>query len=383
MMTDDLDQVELGLCAGGFSRGVSLSSIAQLFEPARLTQARVLKEWSKTELAEQLPVSAAAVGQYESGITKPRPGLLPTLARKLDVPVEFFAAGRPLGRMDATQAHFRSLRSTRVKDRAKAAAYVEQVWELVTALERRVRFPVLDLPEVELGTSPETAAALLRNHWDIRRGPVTHLAARMESSGVVVTTISMIDDAFGRVSAFSTDVFDTPIVVVTPERLRSVYRYRFTCAHEIGHLLLHPNPVAGDRDQEREADRFAAEFLTPRQEIDPLLPVTVRLSKLESLSSSWGVSVESLLRRMGETGRASDVSIRRAYQRLAGLSDVRREEPLSRFPGEQPTLLRDAVELAERHGYSRVELATELGWKVRHLEWILGITDTRPTLRPV
>lgn len=382
-MTDNFDQVELGLLGGDVSNSPSLSSIAQLFEPARLTQARVLKEWSKAELAQQLPVSAAAVGQYESGITKPRPDLLPTLARKLDVPVEFFAAGRPLGRMDATHAHFRSLRSTRVKDRAKAATYVEHVWELVTALERRVRFPELDLPDLELGTSPEAAAALLREHWDIQRGPVTHLAARMESGGVIVTTIPMTDDAFGRVSAFSTDVFDRPVVVVTPERLRSVYRYRFTCAHELGHLLLHPNPVAGDRDQEREADRFAAEFLTPRHEIDPLLPATVRLSKLESLSSSWGVSVESLLRRMGEMGRASDLSIRRAYQRLAGLSDVRCEEPLSDFPGEQPTLLRDAVELAEKHGYSRAELAKDLRWKVRHLEWILGISDTRPTLRSV
>jgi hypothetical protein len=37
-----------------------------------------------------------------------------------------------------------------VKDRAKAAAYVEQVWELVTALERRVRFPAFDLGATRL-----------------------------------------------------------------------------------------------------------------------------------------------------------------------------------------------------------------------------------------
>jgi Zn-dependent peptidase ImmA (M78 family) len=45
--------------------------------------------------------------------------------------------------------------------------------------------------------------------------------------------------------------------------VRSVYEYRFTCAHELGHLLMHPSPLPGDRQQEREADQFAAEFLTP------------------------------------------------------------------------------------------------------------------------
>src|SRR5258708_39134256 len=89
--------------------------------PARLTQARVLAELTKAELAESIHVSAAAVGQYEAGATTPRPELLPVLARELKVPVEFFAAGRPLGRLDAANAHFRSLRSTRAKARAKAA----------------------------------------------------------------------------------------------------------------------------------------------------------------------------------------------------------------------------------------------------------------------
>jgi hypothetical protein len=43
-------------------------------------------------------------------------------------------------------AHFRSLRSTRVGQRAKAVALVEQLWELTYALERRVELPPVDLP---------------------------------------------------------------------------------------------------------------------------------------------------------------------------------------------------------------------------------------------
>lgn len=56
------------------------------------------------------------------------------------------------------------------------------------------------------------------------------------------------------------------------------------------------------------------------------------------------------------------------------------DEPLVAFPGEVLTLLRDAVELLEQTGYSRAQLADELRWTTRHLTWILGEEDPRPTL---
>lgn len=358
-----------------------LSTIAGAFEPARLTQARVIAWLTKGELAETVGVSPAAIGQYEAGATKPRPELLPVLAKKLHVPVEFFAAGRPLGRLDAANAHFRSLRSTRAKDRAKAAAHAEQVWELTYALEKQVRFPDVDLPELIEDATPAEAARILREAWGLPRGPVPHLAATMEARGIVVCLIPMTNEAVSRVKAYSTDALGRPLVIVTPERFKSVYEFRFTCAHEIGHLLLHPNPLPGDRQQEREADQFAAELLTPREEIEPLLPKTVRLAALDKLSKTWGVSVESLIYRMGELRLISDVSIRRAHQRLANMAELRREEPLATYPGEVPTLLNEALDLAAQHRFNRTALARELCWTVSHVAEVLGETDTRPTLR--
>jgi Zn-dependent peptidase ImmA (M78 family)/DNA-binding XRE family transcriptional regulator len=361
----------------------SYHGIARAFEPARLTQARVLAELTKTELADAIRVSAAAVGQYEAGVTAPRPELLPLLARELKVPVEFFATGRPLGRLDAANAHFRSLRSTRAKDRAKAATHVEQVWELAYALEKRIRLPEVNLPEVREGTSPTDAAQILRQAWGISPGPLAHLVATIEAHGIIVTLIEFTNEAITRVSAYSTDALGRPIIVVTPERAVSIYRYRFTCAHELGHLLLHLNPLPGDRQQEREADEFAAELLTPRAQIGPLLPRTIRMAALEKLSTSWGVSVESLIRRMGELRVVSDVSVRRAYQRLHSMAEFRRDEPIATYRGEIPSLLLEALKLAERHGLSRGELASELCWSVRHLSDVLGESDSRPELRIV
>ncbi|MFE6926073.1 helix-turn-helix domain-containing protein [Nocardia sp. NPDC057663] len=378
-MTDSPDQPQLELFVN--ADRPRLSAVVDSFEPARLTQARVLAEMTKAELAEQVGVSAAAIGQYESGVNRPRTDLLPVLSKVLGVPIEYFASGRPMGRLDAANAHFRSLRSTRAKDRAKAAAHAEQIWELTCALEKRVRFPDVDLPTVAEGSSPEAAAQVLRSYWGIQRGPVPHLGALMESRGIVVCLIPMTDDAVTRVSAYSTDMLGRPLVVITPEKVRSVYTFRFTCAHELGHLLLHANPLPGDRQQEREADQFAAELLTPRAEIEPLLPRTMRLAALDELGRQWGVSIESLIYRMGELNLVTETSIRRAHQRLHGTADFRRDEPLTSYPGEIPTLLRDAADVADRHGFSRTDLANELCWTERHVADALGDdADSRPRL---
>jgi transcriptional regulator with XRE-family HTH domain len=105
------------------------AAVARAFDPGRLTQARLLADKTKAALAAEVRLSAAAIGQFESGASRPRPDHLPELAAALEVPVAFFAVGRPYARVDAGVAHFRRLRSTRVGERAKALAYVEQVWE--------------------------------------------------------------------------------------------------------------------------------------------------------------------------------------------------------------------------------------------------------------
>jgi Zn-dependent peptidase ImmA (M78 family)/transcriptional regulator with XRE-family HTH domain len=357
------------------------SDVAKTFEASRLRQARVLKAWTKAHLAKEVGVSAALIGQYEARVTKPGSDVLERLAAKLDVPVDFFAAGRPLAELDAGNAHFRSLRSTRAIDRSRAAAYVEQVWELTHALEKRVRFPNLDLPEVPDGVGPAGAAKLLRRHWSIDSGPVRHLAATMESRGIIVTILSLSRQEVATVDAFSTGwLGERPIVVVTPERSSTIYRYRFTCAHELGHLLLHRDFAPGDVRHEREADQFAAEFLTPAEQIAPHLPRSMDLAALDRLGRTWGVSTQSLVRRMGELRTVSESSVQRAYQRLRVLQPFEAAEPVASYSGELPMLLQEAQRVAENTGFSIADLGRELRWRPAYVREMLGLPDTRPTL---
>lgn len=68
------------------------------------------------------------------------------------------------------------------------------------------------------------AAQVLRQHWGIPSGPVCHLAARMETRGILVTILSMSRREVATVDAFSTGwLGERPIVVLTPQRSNAIY----------------------------------------------------------------------------------------------------------------------------------------------------------------
>lgn len=369
-------------------------AVHDAFDPARLTQARHLAGLTKKALADLVKVSAAAIGQYETGITRPRPDLIPRLAEFLDVPLVFFLAGRPHSRLDTAGAHFRSLRRTSVSQRDKARAATEQVWELAHALERHVHLPEINLPNSQSvydvddrrGTAvidPVAAARALRRHWQLGDGPVQHLVRRIEANGIVVVT-PPCDAGSEAVDAFASSQLPRPVIVLTPNRADDVYRHRFTAGHELGHLILH-GAATGDPIQEREADMFAAEFLTPRDSILPSLPGRVDLRRLAELARVWGVSVHSLLYRCRETGLLSDSAASRGYQRLRALQQQPgfAPQPIAGFPTEQPIMLRQAFEVASQAGLTLQALSDELGWKTGHLEVVLGMPAMKPTLELV
>jgi Zn-dependent peptidase ImmA (M78 family) len=309
------------------------------------------------------------------------------------MPREFFAAGRPLARLETDSAFFRSLRSTTAKQRAKAISYTEQLWELVNAIERHVRLPRVNLAGFiggELGPSsfprdPIAAARALRKAWDLGTEPIPHLVRTIENQGIVTVLVPFAEEEVARIDAFSTLSLSRPIIVLSPDRANDVYRHRFTAAHELGHLVLHGECTAGDPLLEREADRFAAEFLTPRLVIQDLLPRRVDFRRLNHLSEQWGVSIKSLIYRCREVGLLSDATARRAYIRLNQLAEqgVIAAQPVYQFVGEVPSLLRRAVELAEQNGVTIASLAQELAWKPARVRRMLGDSDERPTLRMV
>jgi Zn-dependent peptidase ImmA (M78 family)/DNA-binding XRE family transcriptional regulator len=362
------------------SRGLFDLPTAGRFEPARLTQARVRLGVSKSELAAKVGVSAAAIGQYEADVSSPRAEVLERLADVLQVRPGFFSVGRPLARIDTVNAHFRSLRSARVSDRQKALATATLVWELTFALERYIKLPDPDFPVAPPEATPGEAAAMLRARWALPDGPVKHLVATAEYHGIVVVVRPVHEIA--DVDAFSVVIVDRPIIITTPRRSENVFRHRFSIAHEIGHLLLHGDTVEYSAAIEKEADEFAAAFLTPAAAMDTALPQRLDLAALDRLGRTWGVSPQSLVHRMVERGRTTESSARRAYQRL-NLTYDPAADPTSAYTGEVPTLLKKAAGLAGDHGAGVPALADALRLSPAQVRDLLGDPDRRPVLRLV
>jgi Zn-dependent peptidase ImmA (M78 family)/transcriptional regulator with XRE-family HTH domain len=365
----------------------NLMDVARLFDPTRLTQARRICKISKTELHQMVGVSVAAIGQYERGEVKPRAETVAALAEALRVPPGFFAHGRPRVQVEIAEASFRRLRSTTVTQQQQATAYVEQAWELGCYLEESVEFPALDLPSWALPDSgetpdPITAAKDMRQFWELGFEPIKHLVYQLEQHGILTVFFSMKEegnpDDKSRIDAFSTTALPRPMIVLTPDKANDVMRHRFSAAHELGHIVLHHGRQGTDSQMERQADMFAAEFLTPRDIIKDQLPQRINFNRLEELSQWWGVSVHSLLYRSRELELVSESTARRAYITLS--NTPRRPQPIRDFDGERPELLKNAIELLDGVGVTLVEIANDLQLTPKRIRQLADIDDPQPKL---
>jgi Zn-dependent peptidase ImmA (M78 family) len=161
----------------------------------------------------------------------------------------------------------------------------------------------------------------------------------LEAHGVVVVWLD--HDTLGRVDAFCHPHGQRPIVLLNPAK-QDKARGRFDAAHELGHLLLHHDTEPGSRMVEQQAHAFAAEFLTPADQIIDELPRRIDWVALHQLKRRWGVSLKALVVRAHTLGRFTTNSYQRALRQLAtwGLP-----EPGSLGKPETPVILPRALAL--------------------------------------
>lgn len=350
------------------------------FDGTRLTVARRLRRKTKATLARDVGITATAISQFEKGQTNPTQGVIAQLCLHLGLPREFFGSGRPLTLLPASGAHFRSLRSTSAASREQALAYGELSLELVELISGYVDLPSVYLPELEL---PEEltddviadAARLTRDAWGIEAGPVPSVVQAMEAHGVVAMKLPEGTDV--AVDAFSTFTDKRPLVFLSPakdDRARS----RFDAAHELGHLVIHPDTEPGSKLVESQANRFASEFLMPRADIIDSLPRRIDWPTFHALKRHWGVSLRALVYRAHTLGRLSDASYRRANQQLSVWGTP---EPGDLGPGESPQLLGLARRVMTDSGYDfdNILAAGRIAPEVAEVV-IMAASDTRPRI---
>ena len=330
------------------------------FDPARLTQARLIRGLKKVDVAFAIGKTPAAVGQYEGGLSKPSPATLASIALALHFPLRFFGT-RPKSSFAESNAYFRRLRSVSVRARSAQAARLALLDELVAFLEQHVEFPKFDIPSrpTDPRSTPdeiEQAAADLRRYWRLGDGPLQSVISLLESKGTVVVRLSSESEG---IDAYTWTASTRPVIVLTRDKADRA-RSNFDSAHELGHLLMHPEPSSGSRILEQQANAFAAAFLLPRDVIRPELPAVFDVRAYLALKDRWKVSMQALLYRARDLGRLSETRYRRAMTTISAWG-WRTHEPVGLAWVDEPSLLSDGLKLlADELGMHDENIATDL-----------------------
>lgn len=355
------------------------------FDGTRLALARRLARLPRTHLAREVGLSPTAITQFERGSARPTAPVLASLALRLGVPEDFFRHGRAASALPGGAAHFRSLRATPALSRDQALAFAELAMDVVDVLEQYVDLPAVDLPELDVTDNPTradiaAAAAAVRTALRVPDGPVAHVVRLLEVHGVVV--LRLPTEVAGReldrdVDAFSTSSMARPMVLLSPVKDDKA-RSRFDAAHELGHLVLHHDAEPGNKIVEGQAQSFAAEFLTPAEQVIDDLPRRLDWERLHAAKRRWGVSLKALVYRAHTLGVMSEGSYRRASITLSSQGNPE-AGPLG--PPESPTLLGAGAALLDQHGTTLEHLAHAARLPYSQVAAVISAgSDPRPRL---
>ena len=364
------------------------TAASALFSARRLRLARESRTLTQAAVASEIEVTPAAISQFEKGDARPAPQTLLRLARALEFPVQFFAAGTAPSSRDplsedgpGDRGYFRSLRSISVTDRRRALALAQLIRDLADRLDESVQLPPQDIPRypISVDASPATleeCAAEVRAAWHTPRGPIPDVVSTLERHGAVCARYHAGTHA---VDAFSVPFPERPVVVLGDDKAKRD-RERFSAAHELGHLVMHEPECAGTKGIENQANRFAAAFLMPADEIRSELPAVPAWNELLILKRRWGASIGALLMRARILRIMPEATYVQAIRYMSARG-WRTSEPGDLGAGEAPQLLALAATTARESGVTVSTLSAETGWPEPIIRDVLAASsDPRPRL---
>ena len=319
--------------------------------------AREARGYTQNELAELLGIAQGTLSKIEKGIQFPSDEFIDSITEKLSYPKTFFEQEDKIYNPDLI--YYRK----RIRVGKKQIIKVEATMNIIRMnIERLLKS--VDVPEnnlinwnIEENGSPEEAAIFLRQKWNVPKGRIDNLTKLIEDNGIIVVEIDLGAEKMDGISMFTTA--NQPIIFINYSIPGD--RQRLTLAHELGHLLLHLGKIINiERDEEKEAMRFAGEFLIPRKEFTNRFE-TVDLKMLANQKSYWLVSMAAILVKCKEMGMITDNQYKYIWQQMAMLGYKKREPFELTVPKEKPKLVQEILEIHQKNlGYSKNEISSML-----------------------
>jgi Zn-dependent peptidase ImmA (M78 family)/DNA-binding XRE family transcriptional regulator len=303
---------------------------------------RIAKRLSQSALADAAGLSLPAIKNLELAKREPRMRTLQAIAKALNVKLqELFHPVREL-----RTVRFRSAKRMQNRENvlAEVARWLDDFNFLEKTLNKQMPFTLKPVRAQCARDRIAEGAGNCRKKLGLKATePIHDICGLLEHAGVKVFPVPMASDSFFGLSVGEED--GGPAVVVNVWARISVERRIFSAAHELGHLMLHPEAfdvtqLIENNDEEREADCFAGHFLMPnegfRKEWNEAagLHFVDRVFKVKRI---FRVSYKAVLSRLLEDGGADKslwMKFNLAYQRRFNRKLPFKEEPMGIDPAE-------------------------------------------------
>lgn len=333
------------------------------FNGAMLRLARQFRGFQQKELAERSRVDAAIISRAENGAVVPSEGVVSRLAHELNVPESLFGfAFQPIGLPISYHPMWRKRQSVSQKETDRVLADANMRGLHLRRMLPSVGFePELIIPRIEpgeYGGDCREIARLVRRAWGMPAGPLINLTEYVERAGIFVFHVDLEKNV--DVDGLTLRLPGLPPVIILNSRMPAD-RMRFSLAHELAHLVMHPVPTP---EIEKQANEFASELLIPSIDIRAcFIGRKIDMKLFAQLKPEWRVSMAALLYAAGEInaiGPGQSQTLWRQYSSLRYKSVG--EPPELNFPVEKPSL---GAFLVRAHiddfGYSFAEMTELLG----------------------
>ncbi|GLV27384.1 ImmA/IrrE family metallo-endopeptidase [Sphingobium chungangianum] len=347
--------------------------------PERIREAREARGLSGENLAEIIGVSRQAVAQFETGQASPGGETMSKIIAETGQPISFFTS-MPVRPGEPRSPFFRSLKRMEQQHRRRIVRRMQWAGDIGMLLERFIDLPAVNFPEFEFDADSgdeddiERAAEKLRDHWGLGRGPIRSLGAVMEANGILLVREPVRCQDMDAVSCW---IGGRAIVLLSKE-ITSGPRDLFNLAHELGHLVLHPDVEVNSTNLdmiEKQANRFASAFLLPRETFSQEV-LGSSLAFFKSLKARWGVAIAAMAYRSRDLGILSENQFSYLFRQM-NAQRIRKVEPLDdAFSVNQPGVLAEGLRMLVEHGvHTRAQIEASLGLNLRDVEAIAGLSE--------
>lgn len=358
------------------------------FNGQRLRQARLYNGLSINDLAGILGVTKQAISQYETQNVTPEFEKMRILTEKLKFPSSYFFQ-KDIYDVNTKTTYFRALLSANKNARLQQQVKLKHLAIIYQVLNKYLEFPILNIPKFKYDDKLdfEQIALDLRNYWAIGEKPIDNISHLLEKNGIIVASYPVNQN---NIDAYSQKIKvegnDRYIIVLSNDKNLAA-RSNFDAAHELGHILLHDwnidieeLPREDFKQQEREANYFAAAFLLPKNAF--LRDVSLYPRDLKyyiELKKKWKVSISAMLIRANRLGVLTDNQYQYLMKQMA-INNWRKREPLDNvLIKQEPILLNKSIEILMQNNIFNPqefmdELAeNQLSMKPEEVEMLLNL----------